>query len=471
MSFTAGIFCLIGFFVISFGLTLFIASGDKKEEFLVANRNIGALPAAFSIAATWIWAPALFVAAQKAYTQGWVGLFWFTVPNVLCLVVFAHFAQIFRDKFPSGYTISGYMKERYSSRVQWIYHVELIGLSICSFAVQLLAGGLIFSTLTGIPFLHVTLVLSVIALSYSLVSGIRASILTDYVQMAIILIVSAILIPWAVTEAGGISTIVSGLSGISGEYTSLFTGKGVDVFLSFGIAVTIGLFSGPFGDQTFWQRAQSVEKRNVKKAFILGALIFSVVPITMSLLGFVAAGTGMVANSAQLINLEVIQRFLPVWAVFPFTLMLLSGLVSTLDSALCAISSVFWGDIACKGGDSKHNTRLVMVGAAIVAVGIANIPGMQILYLFLFYGTLRASVLIPTVMTLLSSKIKESGMFWGILSSIAIGLPIFAYGKFNGNLPMIIAGSIITVGLSGVIVSVLSFIDSHKHKSIEQSSI
>ena len=38
----------------------------SKEEFLVAGRRLGRWESAFSVAATWIWAPALFVAAQKA---------------------------------------------------------------------------------------------------------------------------------------------------------------------------------------------------------------------------------------------------------------------------------------------------------------------------------------------------------------------------------------------------------------------
>ena len=35
-----------------------------------------------SIAASWIWAPALFVSVQLAYEKGIAGIFWFTIPNV-----------------------------------------------------------------------------------------------------------------------------------------------------------------------------------------------------------------------------------------------------------------------------------------------------------------------------------------------------------------------------------------------------
>ena len=70
-------------------LTAWVGRGHQKNraEFLVAGRSLGVWLAALSIAASWIWAPALFVASQKAYDQGLPGVFWFTFPNVLSLVL------------------------------------------------------------------------------------------------------------------------------------------------------------------------------------------------------------------------------------------------------------------------------------------------------------------------------------------------------------------------------------------------
>lgn len=62
--------------------------------------------------------------------------------------------------------------------------------------------------------------------------------------------------------------------------------------LSFGLSTAIGLISGPFGDQSFWQRAFSVKKGMIGKAFMVGALLFALVPISMGAMGFIAAGSG-----------------------------------------------------------------------------------------------------------------------------------------------------------------------------------
>ena len=92
-----------------------------------------------------------------------------------------------------------------------------------------------------------------------------------------------------------------------------------------------------------------------------------------------------------------------------------------------------------------------MLAVTIVAVLVANIPGLTILYLFLLYGTLRSSVMLPTVFSILGKRMTEKGLFYGILTSMIVGLPVFAYGNLVGNIPLIVAGSLFTILASGVI--------------------
>ncbi|MFQ8761810.1 MAG: sodium:solute symporter family transporter [Intestinimonas sp.] len=171
-----------------------------------------------SIAATWIWAPALFTSAEKAYTNGIPGLFWFLVPNILCLLIFVPFGKRMRAQAPEGITLSGYMKQRYhSTSVHGIYLFELSALSVLSTAVQLLAGAKILAAATGWPFWLLTVVLASIAFSYSQYSGIRASVLTDAIQMVFMLGCCALLVPWALSADTGVSSLVQGLAGSSGN--------------------------------------------------------------------------------------------------------------------------------------------------------------------------------------------------------------------------------------------------------------
>lgn len=114
-----GTLVLIAYTMLMITATLWLTHRAKgSEDFCVSDRKIGLFQSSMSIASTWIWAPALFVSAEKAYIQGWVGLFWFTVPNVLCLIFFAGYAVKIRKRFPNGLTLSGYMNAVYSPRVK-----------------------------------------------------------------------------------------------------------------------------------------------------------------------------------------------------------------------------------------------------------------------------------------------------------------------------------------------------------------
>lgn len=443
---------------------------QTKEEFLAAGHSAPWLLTAFSMAATWVWAPSMFTAAEKAYTQGFAGMFWFVVPNILTMILFAFFANKMRKLRPDGWTFSDYIREKYSKRAHNMFLVESFGLQICSLAVQLLAGATIFHKITGLPFFTTTLVLAIVPLLYSLTNGIRGSVTTDFAKMGFIALVLLLGLP-IMTANVGFDTLVSGLGGITGDYSHLFEKTGIAVMLAFGLPTTIGLLSGTFGDQMFWQRVFCVKQDKVKRTMISAAFIFGIVPTSLACFGLFAAGAGLDIADTQLVNVGAVIAFCPRWFLYLFFLMILAGLISTVDSIFCAVSSVAGHDVVMRLTDGKTDgesvtingktftsiqiARMVMVVVCVLAILVANIPGLTITYLFLFYGTLRSSVMLPTIFAINGKRMTERGIYYGIMASIVVGLPIFAIGNLNGNVPMIVTGSLLTIGLSGAISRLL----------------
>lgn len=453
-----GIVVLVVYALLMIFVTLiFTRRATSAESFHVADRRIGAPAAAMSIAATWIWAPSLFTSSEAAYTSGVPGFFWFLVPNVLCLLFFIPFAKRIRRQYPDGITLTGYMTEKYQSRkVKGIYSFQLGALAVLSTAVQLLAGGKTLSLLTGLPFWSMTFALALIAYSYSRFSGLKASVATDVVQLGIILLGGALLVFLGFQRAGGVDTVVKGLGSITGEFTSLTSASGIEVLLSFGLPTAIGLISGPFGDQCFWQRAFSIRETRIGRSFFGAAILFALVPIFMGTIGFLAAGTGFQASDPGMVNWEFVMSLLPSWVLVPFLFMIVSGLLSTVDSNLCAAASLTTDWMTKEGSENIRVSRTVMLALLGVAILIANIPGLTVTHLFLFYGTLRASTLLPTVMTLLGKRLSANGVFAGVLVSLCVGLPVFAYGNIAGVAMAKTAGSLITVLSSGVVALLAS---------------
>lgn len=448
---------LLSYAVLMIGSTVLMTKKEKNiERFCVGDRNVGWFISALSIAATWIWAPALFTSTENAYTKGFAGLFWFLVPNVLCLIIFIPFAKRIREEMPKGITLSGYMYDKYKSKpVRNTYLFQLSALSALSTGVQLLAGSKILSMLTGIPFWAMTIIMAAIAYSYSQFSGIKASIVTDSIQMVFMLVVSVCFVVFGIKNGHGIGTMISGIGGINGDGGSLFSERGLEIFLGFGLPTTVGLISGPFGDQCFWQRAFCVKKDKIGRAFFIGAILFGIVPLSMGILGFIGAGMGYAAADTGVINFELISTLFPAWAVIPFLFMIISGLLSTIDSNLCAISSLSTDIFKEK---TVGKTKICMILLLAIGIAVANIPGLTVTHLFLMYGTLRAATLLPTIFTLKGVNLNAKGVVIGIISALIVGLPIFAYGNINGVAIYKTIGSLTTVILSGVVALAISWI-------------
>lgn len=431
-----GLFILFAYTVVILFLTIDDRANGSRQ-YNTGGGKLSPLSGSLSIAAAWIWAPAFFVSSERSYLYGWQGLAWFIIPNVLCLLLFAPFADKVRRIFPAGVTLSGFMEMRYKSRaVGNVYRFQLGALAVFSTGVQLLAGGKVLSSVTDIPFFGMTVILSMIAFSYSQRAGIIASVKTNAVQMILMLFVAVLALAFTFTlESPG--TSLDGLAGVSSV-------DAWELALAFGIPNAIGLLSGPFGDQSFWQRAFSIERKSVFKAFVFGAVLFAIVPLSMGIIGIVAGGGGYAAIDPAFVNLEFIQSFFPPWFMALFLIMILSGLLSSVDCNLCSVSSLasdFRGDL--------KTAKVSMLVLLALGIAVANIPGITVTGLFLFYGTLRASTLFVTLLTLSGKRLAARGVFYGVVLSVIVGLPVFAFGSVADIPEIKVLGSVLSVGISG----------------------
>lgn len=437
---------------------------QTADEHLVANRKVSVFAGAFSIAVTWIWAPAIFIASQKSFEQGLPGIFWFTFPNILCFFIFAPLALRLRRLLPFGYSMPDYITRRFPDKA-YVHLVSLLitlGYELGAIIINTLAGGLLLHAISGIPIQLAIFGLAAIAVFYSIWRGLPASIITDMIQMAMILFIGFILVPWVVIRAGGIPAITAGIGGITGQNTNLFDPW---IAYSFGIPATLSLIAGPIADQMFYQRAMATNQRQIVKTFVYGGLLFGIVPIILSVFGFVAANPALIGQLGitdhQLVGVNVVHYFLPAWTLYGFAVMALCGLSSTLDSAYCAIGSltaidVFKRYIKPRASDRElvSAARVGILTFALVGTGIALIPGIKLLWIFLIYGALASAALVPTVLSLYWSRLTHRGAFWGAAISFIVGLPLSIYANVTNNTHLVVAASLASV-LLGLVICII----------------
>lgn len=466
---------LLAFFALGMILAVFIAvkwrglKDQNADGFLVADREVSVWQGAFSIAVSWLWAPAIFVCSLQAYKNGLPGIFWFTAPNILCFFLYTPFAIKLRRLLPTGYSLPDFIALRYQDKKTHIaFLIIFFGYQFGAIVINALAGGALLHTLSGIDSTVSIVVMSLTVLTYSIITGLKASIFTDVIQMSMVLALSLVIIPWCLLSPNGVELVTNGVSGISGEYGDLFNPW---VAFTMGIPMTISLLSGPFGDQMFFQRVFAAKQENIGRIFIYGGIIFGVIPLMLSLLGFMGVSLSqqglIVVSDPEFVGPMVIAKLLPKVGLYLFCLMAFAGLASTMDSALCAGTSLACIDLYKRYLNPTANDRQLirfsrrfMILMTITGVSIALLKP-KLLWVFFIYGAMVSAGVFPTIFSVCWSRLPSNGAFYAIVLSLVLGLPLSIYANIKEDPYLIVLAAVCSVAI-GLIVCLITGFSNRK---------
>lgn len=357
-------------------------------------KNAKTLFYASSIASTWIWAPAIFVSSEKAYYSGISGFLMFLVPNVLTLIFFAYFANIVRSRV-DGFTLVDAV-ERVDNRQKKLHLFVSCVVLVCSTCVQMLGLYALFATWFDVGKWLVAFVVSALALIMVGKTGIKGSIKTDAAKYVIMFLAGLILM---------LNT------GLNNDFNIRLDGVGnvsvLDTWKTFGISTMIGLLCAPYVDQTFWQRVFSIDKGKIVPTFLISSILFALIPIMFGMIGFMQTTT----NTSWSIGNAFVGGPLNLLLAF----CVLSALLSTLDSNLCAISSIAIKEF----NTSVNGGRLCMIALLLFSSLLMITTNVTITEMFLIYGTIRTCVALPTILAIIG-KYDKQRLFYATLLCVIV---------------------------------------------------
>jgi Na+/proline symporter len=263
------------------------------------------------------------------------------------------------------------------------------------------------------------------------------------IQYLAIIVIAFVITPWVISAAGGLEVVGKGLGGASGDFGNLFN---YEVFYTFGIVTTFVLIIGPLSDQMFYQRAMACPPENIVKTFVIGGLLFALVPLTLGLLGFVAAVPPVSETVQQegfptiLNNVAAVRHYLPEWAVIGFIVMAICALSSTLDSALCAIGSIWGQDIYARyinpdadEAKSMMSNRMAVVVVGIVAMVVAILlrNDMNPPLIFNMTGIVSSPIVPAMILAVFWPRTTAQALSVATIIALVIGVP---YGWWANHL-------------------------------------
>jgi SSS family transporter len=439
-----------------------------EADFLVAGRDVGPIVGAGTLLASQISASTAIGAIGIHYVFG-IGFIWIWVGVLVGWIIALLLVAPQLRQF-GGMTVPDFLGSRYTDDgangdyARAASAVLIVAVFIVFLTAQYTAGSLIFQRLVGVSDTVGVGLTAGIAIAYTVFGGMRASVLTDFFQ-AIILVGGLVLaVPLALSEVGGVGTLVTELRAIDPELVGqALPAPRIGGFMA---ASALGIAAAPVEIARFYSMR---DEETVRSAIRLSLLAQGVIAVTVATLGLCARvlfpGLGMPDVAAIVLSQEV---FGPVAGTL-FILAVLSAILSTIDSVMLVSSAGIAHDIYIRlfQTDASERRKLWANRGAVVLVG--TLPVGFALHRELFGGLITLIALlnlslqgaiffIPIVLGLHWQRATTTGALGSMIGGFVTVL-VWHIGTEIGNfIPTVLATNLDDPVIPGVIVSFVLFV-------------
>ncbi len=429
------ILLLVAFYGGTYLLSLLIKKDKESTSgFMVAGHGVGFGMGAASMTATWIWAASFYAAATSGYKYGVSGPIHYGFWGALMILFIYPFGMRFRELAPNGHTLGELIHARHGSSSQLILAVSNLMGSLISLMVNFTAAGALVSVLSPLSFQTGVLIAGIGVLSYTLTSGFRASVFTDFAQLVALMAIGVVIIPAVLFSMGGPSVMVEGLSNLTLEQQDFFSSE---AFLQQGAPFFVAVLAYAIGNQTITQRLFAIDQDKIKPTFVTATIGYAGIVIGLGMIGLMALTIGVEPLNGDMNNLipQMVSTYLHPIFIALFFILVIGSLSSTADSDLSALSTIMMADvygknIAKKGQVKPRTMMLVGRGTMIVATAAGLIFAsfkLDILVMLVFVGALWGAVVFPVIASVFWNRVTNVAF----TSAVIVSLILFCIARFE----------------------------------------
>lgn len=438
----------------------YLGVSQTSEWFNTAGRVIKTGLTAAAIVSAWTWAATLLQSSTVAYQYGISGPFWYAAGASIQVLLFGILAIELKRKAPNAHTFLEIIRARYGDGAHRVFLVFALMTNMIVTAMLLLGGAAVVNGLTGMDISLAAFLIPIGVMIYTLVGGLKATFVADYMHTIIIFIV----ILTFVATVYFVSPLTGGIEGMYDKLTEAAAlrpveGNAAGMYLTmaslggliFGIINIVGNFGTVFVDQAYWQRAIAAQPTSTVKGFLLGGACWFAIPFTLATtmgLTAVALGVDLTPEQVQLgLTVPAAASVLmgEVGAVLVLT-MLFMAVTSAGSAELIAVSSLITYDVYrtyknpnASGKKLLKVSRATIIGFGVGMGGLAVIllsMGLSLGFVYLAMGVLIGSAVIPIALTITwkrTDKVAATagaiiGLFVALGTWIGVAASLPAYG-------------------------------------------
>ncbi len=429
---------LILYFVILIGIGIWASLKRKKGSSLfLAERSLRWYHIGFSMWGTNVGPSMLIASASAGFTTGIVsGNFaWYA------FVFIALLAFVFAPRYLGTHitTLPEFMGRRFGESTRNILAwYTIVTILISWLALTLFAGGILIRQIFDIPMWQSAIILLLIAAFFTMAGGLKAVAYTNVFQMLLLIFVSSTLTIAGIYKVGGIGALADA---IPADYWNLFR-PNTDADFPW-LPIVLGY---PIMGVWFWCTDQSMVQpvlaaKSLKEgqlgANFTGWLKILDVPLYI-LPGVICFALYPNLDNPDAAYMTMVTNLFPVGMVGLVLAVLVAALVSTIGSALNALSTVFTMDIYVKKikPDAAHDHivkvgRIVTVVGALISILITiAIDSIQGLNLFNVFQSVLGFIAPPMAAVFLfgifwkktTTRAANAALIYGTLFSIGTGI-------------------------------------------------
>ncbi|MFE4107189.1 sodium:solute symporter family transporter [Almyronema epifaneia] len=446
---TAAAFALIGLLQAS-------QQALNLENYMVSRNRVGSGMALATVVASSMGAWILFSPPEAGSAFGGLAaLLGYCVGSAAAVAVFALFGPRLRALMPQGHSLNEYVLHRYGGLMYWLTEGVMVLYMFIYLAAELTAIAKATQLVANVPLGWTALVVMTAVFAYTLYGGLQTAIFTDAIQFAVIVPLLIFCFGFTVMALGGLGNAFAPVQANAPELLSLQNIAG----LRFGATLIIAIVAAEIFNQGNWQRVYACRNQQVvRRAFLGSAALILPMLLLAGLLGLLAVQFDLAGDTAFFELLKVLQ--VPSWVLMVVIVLALALVMSSLDTLLNGIASIFTFDLrrfwpVARSQRILNLARLLTVGVGTPAVLIAA-RGYSVLYLFFVADLLCAAVLFPVLYGLYNRHISSLNAFCSSLLGIVTGLLFFPKPDFTPLLPLPGAADLLNSFAVALIVSTVS---------------
>lgn len=423
----------LGMILVTFILKRYNSELQTSEMFNTAGRTVKSGLVGSAVVSSWTWAATLLQSTGVCYRYGVSGPFWYASGATVQILLFATLAIELKRRAPNAHTFLEVIRARYGTVCHIVFMVFGLATNILVTLMLIVGGSATVNALTGVHTIAAIYLLPVGVVAYTMVGGLKATFLTDWVHTFILLVIIIIfsLSAYATSDILGSPSKVYDLladaaalhpveGNKDGSYLTMQSREGAIFF----VINIVGNFGTVFLDNGYYNKAIAASPVHALPGYIIGGLSWFAIPwLTATTMGLSALALESNPRfptypnrmpdadvSAGLVLPYAAVALLGKGGAIATLLIVFMAVTSATSAELIAVSSIFTYDFyRTYVNPEASGRRLIWISHCIVvgyAVFIATFSvglwyaGISMGYLYVMMGVIISSAVLPATLTL-----------------------------------------------------------------------